>query len=155
MKPTRIIFVCHGNICRSAMAEFIFTHMVKETGRQAEWLISSAAVSYETDGDDMYTPAKRCLRSHGVPFTSHRAHRISPKEYDAADLIIVMDNSNLHLLERIVGCPPDQNKVRKMMSLVGSTRDVADPWYTGDFEQTYTDVTIACRALLKNDTIKN
>ena len=142
----KIIFVCHGNICRSPMAEFIMKQKIEDTGKAEEFNISSAAVSYEEEGNDMYPPAKAKLRQHGICFTAHRAHRITRAEFEEADLVIVMDNSNIRLLERIAG-PSD--KVHKMMEYAGSLRDVADPWYTGDFEATYQDLDKACQELLK------
>ena len=141
-----IVFVCHGNICRSAMAEFIMKDMVQKAGRVGEFRITSAAVSYEEQGNDMYPPAKAKLREHGVPFGPHRAHRITREEFDAADLVIVMDNSNVRLLERIVGA---SGKVHKMMEYGSYGEDVADPWYTGDFEETYRDLVLGCSTLLE------
>ncbi len=147
----KIVFVCHGNICRSVMAEFIFKELVRKAGRAEEFAVRSAAVSYEEQGNDIYPPAKRCLQAHGVPFSRHSAHRITKEEYAAADLVVVMDESNLRLLERIVGgAGSGSGKVRKMMSFAGSTADVADPWYTGDFERTYSDILTACTAMLNS-----
>lgn len=147
----KIIFVCHGNICRSPMAEFIFRHLAAEAGLSAEFEVSSAAVSYEEQGNGIYPPAAQTLRRHGIPFGNHRAHRITPQEFASADLVVVMDSSNQRLLDRLTQ-QPDSTKVRKMMQFTGISDDVADPWYTGDFEQTYSDLFAACSAMLEKIT---
>lgn len=143
-----IIFVCHGNICRSAMAEYIFKDMAAGLGRGADFEVSSAAVSYEEEGSPMYPSARRTLAAHGVPCGEHRAHRITQREFDAADLVVIMDSSNASILGRIIE-GGDGAKVRKMMSFAGSSRDVADPWYTRDFETTYNDLAEGCSAILR------
>ena len=102
-KMTRIIFVCHGNICRSPMAEFIFRHLAEDVGRGDEFEISSAAVSYEEEGNGIYPYAADTLRRHEIPFGRHRAHRITKQEYEEADLVVVMDSSNMRLIGRITG----------------------------------------------------
>lgn len=144
----KIIFVCHGNICRSPMAEFIFRHLAAEAGLSAEFEVSSAAVSYEEQGNGIYPPAAQTLRRHGIPFGNHHAHRITPQEFASADLVVVMDSSNRRLLDRLTQ-QPDSPKVLKMMQFTGISDDVADPWYTGDFEQTYSDLFAACSAMLE------
>lgn len=144
----RILFVCHGNICRSPMAEFVFRKMVKDCGREDDFYIESAAVSDEEYGNPIYPPARRCMSQHGIPFdTSKTARTMTRRDYEAFDLIIIMDGSNRRWLRHIIG-EDTQDKVRMMMSFVGENRDVADPWYTGDFERTYQDVTRACKSLL-------
>lgn len=144
----RILFVCHGNICRSPMAEFVFRKMVKDCGREDEFYIESAAVSDEEYGNPIYPPARRCMSQHGIPFDSSKTARtMTRRDYEAFDLIIIMDGSNRRWLRYIIG-EDTQDKVRMMMSFVGENRDVADPWYTGDFERTYQDVTRACKSLL-------
>ena len=158
---TKIIFVCHGNICRSPMAEFVFRHLAKGLGREDDFEISSAAVSYEEEGNGLYPYAADTLRRHGIPFGHHRAHRITKQEYEEADLVIVMDSSNLRLIKRITG---DCDKVHKLLEYAvieqdtvtrqnsvnnpDEIPDVADPWYTGNFEQAYSDILRGCRALL-------
>lgn len=150
MNITRILFICHGNICRSPMAEFIFKEMVKKEGLEGRFYVESAAVSTEEIGNPIYPPAKRCLNAHGIPYdTSKTARQITRADYDRFDLIIYMDRMNLRWLRYIIPDDP-QNKVKLMMSYTGRDRDVADPWYTGDFETTFRDITEASRMLLKD-----
>lgn len=143
----KIIFLCHGNICRSPMAEYVMKDLVARKGLSDRFEITSGAVSDEEWGNPIYPPAQRKLREKGVPFGHHSAHKISKAEYDDKDMIIVMDRSNLRWLSRIVG--DLDGKVHMMMEFAGQSRDVADPWYTGDFEQTYRDVLAGCEGLLK------
>jgi protein-tyrosine phosphatase len=144
-----ILFVCHGNICRSPMAEFIFKDKIRSRGLNEQFYVESAAVSTEEIGNSIYPPAKRCLNAHGIPFdTSKTARQITRADYDRFDLIICMDRMNLRWLKYIIPNDPD-NKVRLMMSYAGQDRDVADPWYTGDFETTYRDLTEATGKLLE------
>ncbi len=143
----KILFVCHGNICRSPMAEFMMKKLVMEQGRESEFEIDSVATSTEEIGNDMYPPAKRCLRAHGVPFEHRRARQITVADYDHYDRIFVMDRNNLRWL-RMLGINDRGHKVELLMSLVGEERDVADPWYTGDFERTYDDIAKALPRLL-------
>jgi len=146
VRPMKVVFLCHGNICRSPMAQFIFSHIISERGLSESFDISSAAVSYEETGNPMYPPARKTLRSHGIPFGEHHAHRITEEEFRDADIVLVMDSSNERILRRIVG-DADFSKVHRMMEYAGSSRDVADPWYTGDFEKTYDDLTLSCTSL--------
>lgn len=149
MEKKRIIFVCHGNICRSPMAEFIFKDKIRSRGLNEQFYVESAAVSTEEIGNSIYPPAKRCLNAHGIPFdTSKTARQITRADYDRFDLIICMDSMNLRWLKYIIPNDP-AGKVRLMMSYAGQDRDVADPWYTGDFETTYRDLDLATEALLK------
>ena len=143
-----VIFVCHGNICRSPMGEFILKAMVKERGLEGEYYIESAAVSREEIGNPIYPPAKRCLHRHGIWFDPEkRARQVTRADYDRFDHIICMDYSNLRLIQRIIPDDPE-GKIHLMMSYAGITRDVADPWYTGDFERTFQDLTVGCEAFL-------
>ncbi len=144
----KIVFVCHGNICRSAMAEFVMKDEVRRTGRENEFEISSAAVSTEQIGNDMYPPAQLKLREKGVPFTRHSAHQITRREFDEADLVVLMDASNRRILSRLIPGSDSSTKTALLMDFTGTPRDVADPWYTGDFEATYRDVLAGCRAIL-------
>ena len=136
----KIIFVCHGNICRSVMAEFIFKNIVKEKGIDKSFEISSAGVSSEEEGNDIYPPAKRELRRHNIPFTSHYAHRITDEEFRENNLIIALDSSNMRRLLSRFG---KDDKIRMLLD-----REVDDPWYTGDFSTAYRDITEGCLNLL-------
>lgn len=129
------------------MAEYVMKDIVKKEGLENEFDITSGAVSDEEWFNPIYPPAQRKLREKGVPFGHHSAHKISKAEFDAQDIVIVMDRSNLRWLTRIVG--DLQDKVHMMMEYAGQSRDVADPWYTGDFEQTYQDVLAGCKGLLE------
>lgn len=140
-----ILFICHGNICRSPMAEFIMKDMARKAGVALR--VGSAAVSYEEEGNDIYPPAKRTLQAHGIPFSRHHAHRISDAEASEYDVIVIMDTSNKRLLSRILS-PMNMSKVHMMMEYAGMASDVSDPWYTGDFERTYRDITEGCKGLL-------
>ena len=143
----KILFICHGNICRSPMAEFIMKDLVQKAGRAAEFQIASAATSREELGNPIYPPAQQQLRRHGVPFDDHRARQMTRADYDAYDLLIGMDGSNLAAMRRICGGDPD-GKLRLLLHFAGQTRDVADPWYTGDFDAAWHDIGSGCRALL-------
>ena len=144
----RILFLCHGNICRSPMAEFIFKDLVRKNGLEDQFYIESAAVSTEEIGNSIYPPAKRCLNAHGIPFDKDKtARQITRADYDRFDLIIYMDRMNLRWLKWIIPDDP-QNKIKLMMSYTGHDRDVTDPWYTGDFETTYNDIMEASQMLL-------
>ncbi len=146
-----VLFVCHGNICRSPMAEFILKALVKEQGREGDFYVESAAVSTEEIGNPVYPPAKRCLSRHGVWFDPEkRARQVTRGDYDRFDRIICMDASNLRLIRRIIPEDPEE-KIRLMMSYTGVGRDVADPWYTGDFEATYQDLLAGCEAIARGE----
>lgn len=147
----KILFVCHGNICRSPMAEFVLKHLAAEAGRADEFEIASAAVSTEETGNDIYPPAKRKLREKGIPFTCHAARQITREDYRYYDYIVCMDRSNLHLLRYIIG-DDTAGKVSLLMGWVNNPNDqivnISDPWYTGDFEATYRDLIRGCTAML-------
>ena len=144
---TRILFVCHGNICRSTMAQYVMQYLVDKRGLTDRFTIDSAATTYEEIGNPIYPPARRKLKSEGIPILDHRARRITADEQDDWDLIICMDEENMQHLRRILGADGMGN-VRKLLSCVGESRDVADPWYTGNFDATYDDVMRGCTALL-------
>ena len=135
-----ILFVCHGNICRSPMAEALFRKLCEERGVSENFCISSSGVSSEESGNDIYPPAKAELRRHGIPFSRRGAKRITDKEFDEYDLIIALDRSNLAALRRRFGNSP---KFRMLLD-----RDVDDPWYTDDFQSAYDDILKGCTELL-------
>lgn len=130
---TRVLFVCHGSICRSPMAEFIFKKMVKDRGLADIYHCESRAVSSEELGNDIYPPAKRCLDKHGIPYTRHYATRITSRDYEEFDVIFVMDDSNLYRLKRIVN--DRDNKVLKLNGF-----DIEDPWWTDNFDKVYDEI---------------
>ena len=144
----KILFVCHGNICRSPMAEFVLRDMVKKAGRSAEFVIASAATSTEELGNPVYPPARRELKAHGIDCTGKTARQLSWADYDRYDLFIGMDQSNLRAMHRILKGDP-QKKIRLMMDYTDRPGDVADPWYTGEFGVTWRDVSEGCRSLLE------
>lgn len=145
----KILFVCHGNICRSPMAEFVMKKMVREAGLEESFEIASAATSTEELGNDIYPPVKRLLHEKGIPCSGHSAHQTNKREYLHYDRIIVMDSYNLRNLERLIG-PDTEKKVSRLRDFTESPGDIADPWYTRDFDLTYRQVTEGCRALLDN-----
>lgn len=152
---TKILFVCHGNICRSPMAEFIFKKMVKDLNLEKDFYISSAATSTEEicfgRGNPVYPPAREELLKHGITCTGKTARQITEDDYSKYDLLIAMDNYNVQNMNDIIGNDFD-NKIHKLLEYTGSSRDVADPWYTGNFDKTYTDIYNGCQALLKKLT---
>lgn len=148
MKPISIIFVCHGNICRSPMAEFIMKNLVAKNHLSSRFLITSAAATREEIGCDMYPPAKRMLTAKGVPYAKHAAHLFTKEEYEEADYVIAMDEENLEDLHYLTGGDPEK-KVSLLLSHAGRKGEVADPWYTGNFEETYSDIVLGCEGLLK------
>ena len=138
----KILFVCHGNICRSPMGEYVMKDMVKKAGREKEFHIASAAVSREEIGNPVYPPARRELARHGIACDGHRAHQITQAELEDYDRIYYMDRSNAAYLRRLFG--RDAAKCQPLLD-----RDVADPWYTGDFEATWNDILEGCQAILE------
>ena len=143
----KVLFICHGNICRSPMAEFVMKDLAAKAGKRGAFEIASAAVSREELGNPVYPPAKRKLLEHGIRCDGHAARQMTRADYDKFDYIIGMDTANIRNLNRMLKNDPD-GKVYKFLSFTGSGRDIADPWYTGDFEATYRDVVEGCNGFL-------
>ena len=144
----KVLFICHGNICRSAMAESVFTDLVNKKGLADLFYINSAATSREEIGNGVHYGTVDQLRKVGVPVIPHRAVQMTKADYDSYDYLIGMDTANIRNMNRIVGSDLE-GKIYKLLSFAGSGRDVADPWYTGDFATTYDDVLAGCKGLLE------
>ena len=142
---TKLLFICHGNICRSPMAEFIMKDLVAKAGVADQFHVASAAVSREEIGNPVYPPARRELAKHGIGCEGHAAHQITQKEYNSYDYIYYMDGSNARYLQRLFGA--EAAKCKPLLS-----RDVADPWYSGDFSQTWEDILTGCTRILEELT---
>ena len=140
----KVLFVCHGNICRSPMGEFVLRDMVKKAGKENLFQIASVAVSREELGNPVYPPARRELSRHGIACDGHAARQITQQDVDSYDHIFYMDSSNLRYLNRMF---PGENKFRPFLN-----RDVADPWFTGDFTQTWADICEGCAKILEELT---
>lgn len=143
----KILFVCHGNICRSPMAEFIMKRLVADAGREEEFEIASAATSTEEIGNPVYPPARRKLAEHGISCAGKTARQLTRRDYEHYDLLIGMDRYNLANMRRMCGGDPD-GKIHLLLDYTDHPRDVADPWYTDDFEATWRDCLEGCTALL-------
>lgn len=143
----KILFVCHGNICRSTMSQFVFQHMVNNLGIADQFFIDSRATSTEEIGNPPHRGTIRKMKEKGIPVIPHRATQISWSEYDKFDYIIGMDTWNMRNLNRMLKGDPDR-KVYKFLSFAGSGDDIADPWYTGNFDETYDDVVRGCEGFL-------
>ena len=144
----KILFVCHGNICRSPMAEFVMKNLVNKKDMADQFEIASAATSTDEIGNPIYPPAKRKLKEHGISCEGKTARQMTKKDYAYYDYIIAMDRLNLRNMTRFVGNDPD-NKISLLMDFTNHPGDVADPWYTGDFEATWNNVNEGCIGILK------
>lgn len=144
----KILFVCHGNICRSPMAEFIFKDLVKKAGVTANFEIASAATSREEIGNPVYPPVQRLLKKQGIDPAGKVARQMTSTDYDHYDILLGMDSYNIRNMERICGGDPRQ-KIERLLDRSSCPRDVADPWYTGDFEQAWRDIREGCLLLLE------
>ena len=143
----KIMFVCHGNICRSPMAEFIMRDMAEKSGVADKFYIESAAVSSEEIGNPVHSGTKRILNRMSIDCSKKRARKMTRNDYEEFDLIVAMDRSNIRLLNYIIGTD-DEEKVKLLLDYTNRGGEVADPWYTGDFEQTLQDITDGCTAIL-------
>ena len=144
----KVLFCCHGNICRSPMAEFVMKDLVKKAGLEHEFSIASAATSTEEIGNPVYPPARRKLAEHGIGCAGHAARQLRRDDYDRWDYLIGMDSANLRNMHRICGGDP-AGKISLLLDWTDHPGSVADPWYTGDFEATWQDVLEGCRNLLE------
>ena len=144
---TKILFICYGNICRSPMAEFVMKDLVEKAGLEAEFEIASAATSTEEIGNPVYPPARRKLAEHGIGCAGHAARQLQREDYDRWDYLVGMDRGNLRDMNRICGGDP-WGKLSLLLDYTGRPGEVADPWYTGNFDRTWEDVDAGCRGLL-------
>ena len=153
VKMTKIMFVCHGNICRSPMAEFIFKDLAAKAGREAEFFVASSATSDETvwngKGSRVYAPARAELEKHGISCEGKRSVRLCREDYEKYDLFVGMDGANVRNMRIMLGGDPE-GKVHKLMEYTARGGDVADPWYTDRFDIAYRDIYEGCSALLEN-----
>ncbi len=145
----KILFICHGNICRSTMCESVMTHLVNQQHISHLFEIASAATSREEIGNPPYYGTVNKLRQVGIPVVPHRAVQMTRADYDYYDYLIGMDSANIRNMNRIAGGDPE-GKIYKLLSFAGSGEDVADPWYTGDFDATYRDVMAGCEGFLRH-----
>ena len=143
----KILFICHGNICRSTMSQFVFQHMVNNLNISDQFYIDSRATSTEEIGNPPHRGTIRKMKEVGIPVIPHRATQISRSDYDNFDYLIGMDTWNMRNLGRMLKGDPE-GKVYKLLTFAGSDRDIADPWYTGNFDETYDDVVEGCEGLL-------
>lgn len=144
----KILFVCHGNICRSTMAEFVFCDMVRKRGLEKQFHIHSAGTSREEIGNPPHHGTVRKLQQEGIPMHKHRAVQMTRQDYEDYDYLIGMEHWNIRNMTRIAGGDP-QGKIHMLLDYSKNPRDIADPWYTGNFDETYQDVTQGCEAFLK------
>ena len=150
---TRILFICLGNICRSPMAEFVMKDMVKRAGTADQFEIASAATSREEVGNPVYSPARQKLAEHGISCKGKTARQLCAEDYSYYDLLIGMEKANLRSMQRICGGDPE-GKMHLLLDGTANPHDVADPWYTGDFDAAWHDIEIGCRSLLEKLTKK-
>ena len=144
----KVLFICHGNICRSPMSEFIFRDMVNKRGLSHCFSIASAATSREELGNPVYPPARRILKAHGIDCMGKTARQITKADYQEYDYLLAAETYNIRNMMRIIGSDPDK-KVYRLLDFSNSPRDIADPWYTGDFQITWDDIVEGCEGFLK------
>ena len=153
MKKSRIMFVCHGNICRSPMAQFVFLDILRKNGDGDNFEVDSAATSYEELGNPLYPPARRVLDKNGIKYHITYAKRLATEDYDKYDLFVCMDERNIRLIKTIF--PQDKDsKICKLLDFTDEKRDVTDPYYTGDFNSVFSDIRMGCQALYEHLKIK-
>lgn len=146
----KILFICHGNICRSTMAQYVFQYMVDQSGLTDSFYIDSAATSREEIGNPPHYGTQRKLKEVGIPCGDHRARRMRREEYDQFDYIIGMDSWNIRNINRIIGNGDPEGKVNMLLDFTERRgQEIADPWYTGNFDETYRDVKEGCEALFE------
>lgn len=145
----KILFVCHGNICRSPMAQFVLQQMVDNRGLSNRFYIDSAATSTEEIGNGIHYGTMSIFRQYSIPCSGHRARQMTRRDYEEYDYLIGMDDANVRNMTRIAGGDP-QHKIHKLLEYAGSSRAIADPWYTGEFDITYDDVKEGCEAFMKH-----
>lgn len=147
----KIMFVCHGNICRSPMAEFVMRDMLKKRGLDRKITVASSATSTEEIGNDIHYGTRRILDKYSVPHSPREAVQLTRADYEKYDFFVGMDSANIRNMHRIFGSDPE-GKIIRLLDLTDEKRDVADPWYTGNFEATYRDVTLGSEALIEHIT---
>ena len=146
---TKILFVCHGNICRSPMAHMIFKHLLKERGLESEFYVDSAATSREEIGNNIHPGTRRKLNQVGIPCGDHYSVQVTKADYDKYDYLILMDSRNKRSIAQIIPRDPE-GKIHMLLDFAGRPgQSIADPWYTGDFEETYRDVMVGCEGFLE------
>lgn len=144
----KLLFVCHGNICRSPMAEFIMKKLVEDENQSTNFLIDSKAATNDAQGHGMDFRTIRTLEKHNIPYTTHIAQKMTKEDYAKYDYLICMDEENFMDMNQITGGDPDKKEV-KLLQFADSLKDIDDPWYTNDFEKSYQEISAGCRALLK------
>ena len=143
----KILFICHGNICRSTMAEYVMKYLVRQSGLESDFVIDSAGTSNEEYGNPVHRGTQKKLREEGIPCGDHRARKMRKEEYAAFDYIICMERYNIQNIMRIIGSDPE-HKVQRLLDYTDRPGDIADPWYTGNFDETFDDVMEGCQAFL-------
>lgn len=148
MRMKKILFVCHGNICRSPMAEFVMKNLVRQAGLERKIQVDSAAANNDEIGNGMHRGTRAKLSEMRIPFDEHIARKLTVSDGERYDLILAMDSENLYYMRRILK-PDAHEKIHLLLEYAGEKRDIADPWYTGNFDETYDDIDKGCRALLE------